>query len=107
MRSPLSRASGLTARACAVVLGLNLIQGSSAMTDAASATVSSIAAARDARGRFQPGSSGNPAGKKPGTLNRATLLKRVMADGDDEQIAKLILERARKGEWGPMRFVLE
>ena len=77
------------------------------MTDAASDNVSATAATRDARGRFQPGRSGNPAGKKPGTLNRATILKRVMAEGDDEQIAKLILERARKGEWGPMRFVLE
>src|SRR5580700_3377528 len=105
MRSPLSRASGLTARACAVVLGLNLIQGSSAMTDAASATVSSIAAARDARGRFQPGSSGNPAGKRPGTLNRATVLKRIMAEGDEERIASLIVERALKGEWGALRFV--
>jgi hypothetical protein len=55
------------------------------MTEAASATVSSIAAARDARGRFQPGCSGNPAGKKPGTLNRATILKRVMAEGDEER----------------------
>jgi len=75
------------------------------MTEAASATISSIADARDARGRFQPGCSGNPAGKRPGTLNRATILKRVMAEGDDERIASLIVERALKGEWGALRFV--
>jgi hypothetical protein len=33
------------------------------MTDAASDNISAPAAARDARGRFQPGCSGNPAGK--------------------------------------------
>ena len=75
------------------------------MTATASADIVSPAAARDARGRFQPGCSGNPAGKKPGTLNRATILKRVMEDGDDERIANLILERALKGEWGALRFV--
>jgi len=76
------------------------------MTDAASDNISSAtAAARDARGRFQPGCSGNPAGKRPGTLNRATLLKRVMADGDPERIASLIVERALAGEWGALRFV--
>jgi hypothetical protein len=75
------------------------------MTDAASDNISAPAAARDARGRFQPGCSGNPAGKRPGTLNRATVLKRVMADGDEERIASLIVERALKGEWGALRFV--
>jgi hypothetical protein len=75
------------------------------MTAAASADIVSPAAARDARGRFQPGCSGNPAGKKPGTLNRATLLKRVMAEGDPERIASLIVERALAGEWGALRFV--
>jgi hypothetical protein len=74
------------------------------MTDAAFDSISS-AAARDARGRFQPGCSGNPAGKKPGTLNRATILKRVMEEGDEERIASLIVERALKGEWAALRFV--
>jgi hypothetical protein len=74
------------------------------MIDAASDSMSS-SAARDARGRFQPGCSGNPAGKRPGTLNRATILKRAMAEGDEERIASLIVERALKGEWGALRFV--
>jgi len=74
------------------------------MTEAASDTVASPAA-RDARGRFQPGCSGNPAGKRPGTLNRATILKRVMEEGDEERIASLIVERALKGDWGALRFV--
>jgi hypothetical protein len=81
-----------------------LIQESSVMTAAASATIASPAA-RDPRGRFQPGCSGNPAGKRPGTLNRATVLKRVMAGGDAERIASLIVERALEGEWAALRFV--
>jgi len=75
------------------------------MTEAASENTSSATAARDARGRFQVGCSGNPAGKRPGTLNRATILKRIMADGDEERIASLIVERALEGEWGALRFV--
>ena len=75
------------------------------MTDAAAENISAPAAARDVRGRYQPGCSGNPAGKRPGTLNRATVLKRVMADGDEERIASLIVERALEGEWGALRFV--
>src|SRR5271170_3091730 len=77
------------------------------MTTAASANGSSTAAARDARGRFQPGCSGNPAGKKPGTLNRATILRRVMDERDEERIGCLILERALKGDWAALRFVHE
>src|SRR5271170_4851416 len=73
---------------------------------AATAAVS-LAAARDTRGRFQPGSSGNPAGKQPGTLNHATILKRIMAAGDDEAIARQILDRALAGEWRALRFVME
>src|SRR5271170_4131330 len=77
------------------------------MTTAASANGSSTAAARDARGRFQPGCSGNPAGKKPGTLNRATILRRVMDERDEERIGCLILERALKGDWAALRFMHE
>jgi hypothetical protein len=36
---------------------------------------STTASARDAAGRFLPGQSGNPAGKRPGTRNRATLIR--------------------------------
>ena len=33
---------------------------------------------RAARGRWAPGRSGNPAGKKPGTRNRATLMRELL-----------------------------
>ena len=41
------------------------------------------ATGRDALGRFLPGRSGNPAGKQPGTRNRATTLRAVLNDGED------------------------
>ena len=47
-------------------------------------------ATRDAGGRFMPGCSGNPAGKKPGTQNWATRLKRALKDGDDDAIARAL-----------------
>src|SRR4051812_26945890 len=67
------------------------------------------AAARDGRGRFQPGASGNPAGKKPGTLNHATRLRRSLEDaaGDFDAAARGIAARARKGEFAAARFLVE
>jgi hypothetical protein len=63
--------------------------------------------ARTARGRFQPGASGNPAGKKPGTLNHATRLKALLDDGDFETAARHIVERARKGDFAAARFLVD
>lgn len=63
--------------------------------------------ARDARGRFQPGASGNPAGKKPGTLNHATRWGHLLAEGDFDTIAGHILELARKGDFRAARFLLD
>jgi hypothetical protein len=77
------------------------------MTASAAADISPLAAARDTRGRFRPGCSGNPAGKAPGTLNEATLFKRIMAEGDEERIGRLILDRALTGEWAALRFVFD
>ncbi len=50
---------------------------------------------RDVNGRFMAGRSGNPAGRKKGTRNRATLLR--------EAIGEMIREalRARRGDEPP------
>ena len=61
---------------------------------------------RDGRGRFRPGQSGNPAGKKPGTLNRATLLGRWLAEADADRIAQAVIRRALEGDTIAARFVL-
>jgi hypothetical protein len=62
---------------------------------------------RDPRGRFQPGRSGNPAGKKPGTLNHATWLKRRLEGEDFETVAEQLIEAARAGHGPSVRFVME
>jgi hypothetical protein len=66
-------------------------------------------AARDGRGRFQPGVSGNPAGKKPGTLNHATRLRRSLEDaaGDFDAAARNISARVHKGEFAASRFLID
>jgi hypothetical protein len=64
------------------------------------------AAARDANGRFQPGQSGNPKGKLPGTKNRATLLAEALAEGEAEALLRLVVEKAIAGDGVAARFLL-
>jgi hypothetical protein len=65
------------------------------------------AASRNARGRFQPGQSGNPAGKKPGTLNHATRLKLLLADEAYDVVAHRLIDAARDGHLPSVRFLME
>src|SRR5579872_4872513 len=62
---------------------------------------------RDDRGRFRPGASGNSAGKKPGTKNRATLLKEALNDGEDTSVARIVIDKALAGDAVAARFLLE
>jgi hypothetical protein len=62
---------------------------------------------RDANGRFLPGCSGNPAGKRPGTRNRATLLRAVMEEGEGHAMARLVVDRAVGGDAVAARFCLD
>jgi hypothetical protein len=48
--------------------------------------------------RFQPGQSGNPAGKKPGTRNRATVLIEEMMESDAEKLARAAIDKALAGD---------
>src|SRR5215471_19802268 len=61
---------------------------------------------RDAKGRFRPGCSGNPAGKKPGTKNRATILKEALDDGEDATLARVVIDKALAGDAVAARFLL-
>ena len=62
---------------------------------------------RDAKGRFRAGCSGNPAGKKTGTRNRATLLKEALRDGEDTAVARIVIDKALAGDAVAARFLLE
>jgi hypothetical protein len=66
-------------------------------------------AARDARGRFKPGRSGNPKGKRPGTLNRATRLRQWLDDpeADGKRVAEALIVQAAKGNVSAIRLVME
>src|SRR4051794_32669942 len=63
--------------------------------------------ARDARGRFQPGQSGNPAGKAPGTLNHATRFRLSLEAGDFQAASRLIVQKMREGNFAAARFIVD
>jgi hypothetical protein len=62
---------------------------------------------RDARGRFVAGQSGNPAGKVPGTRNRATLLRAALDGEDGPAMARVVIDKALAGDAVTARFVLD
>jgi hypothetical protein len=61
---------------------------------------------RSSNGRFAPGCSGNPAGKKKGTRNRATLLAEALRDGEGETVARVIIDKALAGDAVAARFCI-
>jgi hypothetical protein len=60
---------------------------------------------RGARGRFVPGQSGNPAGKRPGTRNRATQLRERLAEDDVAVVVKALMDQVRAGDGVAVRLV--
>jgi hypothetical protein len=62
---------------------------------------------RDGHGRFAPGRSGNPAGRKPGSRNQATRLREILAEGDVERAIELLRAALQDGKGFAARFVLE
>jgi len=62
---------------------------------------------RDERGRFVPGQSGNPAGKRPGTQNRATVLRTALDAADGPAMARVIIDKAVAGDVVTARFCLD
>jgi hypothetical protein len=62
---------------------------------------------RDKKGRFRPGCSGNPAGKKTGTRNRATILREALREGEAATVARVVIDKALAGDAGAARFLLE
>jgi hypothetical protein len=61
---------------------------------------------RDAAGRFVARQSGNPAGKKPGTRNRKTVMLEALRDGEGEAAARVVIEKAVAGDAVAARFVV-
>jgi hypothetical protein len=57
--------------------------------------------------RFEPGQSGNPAGRPPGSRNKKTLEMEEMLAERAETAVKSMLERAERGEPAAMRLCME
>src|SRR5262249_23789414 len=57
--------------------------------------------------KFQPGQSGNPAGRPPGSRNQKTLEVEALLAERAEATAKSILERAERGDPAAMRLCME
>jgi hypothetical protein len=57
--------------------------------------------------RFQPGQSGNPAGKRPGTRHRATMLAERLLDGEVEAMVRMVIEKAKQGDMVALRLCLD
>jgi hypothetical protein len=56
---------------------------------------------------FKPGQSGNPAGKKPGTRNRATRALEELLDGEAEALTRKAIELALGGDMPALRLCLD
>ena len=56
---------------------------------------------------FRPGQSGNPAGKRPGTQNRVTMLAEQLFDGEAEAIVRKVIELAKGGDNTAIRLCFE
>jgi hypothetical protein len=58
-------------------------------------------------GRFQPGQSGNPAGKPKGARHKTTLLAEKLMQDDAEAVVKAVIASAKGGDMTAARIVLD
>jgi hypothetical protein len=71
-------------------------------------SAANAAAKQRSRGRpFAKGISGNPAGKLPGTRNRATLAAQLLLDGEAEALTRKAIEMAKQGDLTALRLCLD
>ncbi len=69
-----------------------------------------IAAKQHRRGvgkPFQPGKSGNPAGKPIGARNKTTLALEKLLDGEAEAITLACIKKAKEGDGLALKLILE
>jgi hypothetical protein len=58
-------------------------------------------------GQFAKGTSGNPAGRPPGSRNRSTLLMETLLEGEAEQLTQKAIEMPKAGDINALRLCLE
>jgi len=57
--------------------------------------------------KFQPGQSGNPAGRPPGSLNKKTLAAQAQLEERTQEIVDKLVERANNGDAAATRTCME
>ena len=63
--------------------------------------------AKKPRSAWKPGQSGNPAGKPPGTRNKATEMVLQLMEGGAKEITLAVIEAARGGDLAAARLVID
>ena len=53
---------------------------------------------------FKAGQSGNPAGRPKGARNRTTLAIEALLDGEAEELARKVIEKAREGDMTALKL---
>jgi len=56
---------------------------------------------------FKKGQSGNPAGRKPGQRNKATLLALALMEGELDAIVRSVIEAAKGGDLTASRLIVD
>jgi hypothetical protein len=56
---------------------------------------------------FKPGQSGNPAGRKPGALNKSTMTAQALLDGEAEALTRKAVDLALEGNMAALKLCLE
>jgi hypothetical protein len=56
--------------------------------------------------RFEKGQSGNPAGRPPGSRNKATILGESIFQGEAEAIIRMAINTAKEGDVRAIRLCL-
>jgi hypothetical protein len=61
---------------------------------------------RNEAGQFMQGQSGNPAGKLPGTRNRATMIAEQLFDGASGELSREAIAKALNGDSAVLRLIV-
>ncbi len=64
-------------------------------------------AKKQAKGRFAPGQSGNPAGRPVGSRNKATIAAEQILDGEAEKLMQKAVDMALQGDTVALRICLD
>ena len=56
---------------------------------------------------FKPGQSGNPAGRREGSRNKASLMAEKLMEGDTEGVIRAVIEKAKDGDMQAAKLILD